>query len=168
MRKKSRAQKPKQPSTIAALARVLGISRQALGRHVQKPAAPGLGNVSGWQEYLAAHGRAGSAPPELRRKIAAQRLRLLRAMVAKAERENQKAAGQTLDKGEVQFALSKGTNLLFSGLDRLANVQWPASLKGCGEAEISALTLADVEKLKDDFRDALEKLASEPTSQETP
>ena len=162
----NKSKKPKQLGTKTALARELGISRQALGRHAKKPGAPGLADVAGWQEFLAAHGREGSAPPELRKRIAEQRLRLLKAMATRAEYSSARERGEMLSKAEVQFALAKGTALLFSGLDRLANVEWPATLKGCSEAEICLKVKGDIEKLKEDFRAALQKLASEPAPQE--
>jgi phage terminase Nu1 subunit (DNA packaging protein) len=161
----NKSKKAKQPVTITSLAHELGISRQAVARHAKKPGAPELADVNGWQEFLAAHGREGTAPPELRRKIAVQRLRLLKAMATRAEYSSARERGELISRGDVQFALARGTALLFSGLDRLANVEWPATLKGKEEREICGKVTADVEKLKEDFRAALQKLASEPTPQ---
>src|SRR6185369_9798546 len=39
-------------------------------------------------------------------------------------------AGETLKKGDVSFAMSKGLSSVFSQLDRASNIEWPPALKG--------------------------------------
>jgi hypothetical protein len=153
----NKSKKPKQLGTKTALARELGISRQALGRHLAKPGAPGLGNVSAWQEFLAAHGREGSGPPELRRKIGVQRLRLLRTLATRAEHAASKERGELISRAEVQFALSKGTSVFWSALEEMAQ-KLPADIKGCDERTCHAKLLAWLETARHGLLDGLGKL----------
>ena len=143
------------------MANKLGVSRQLLAAHTKKPDAPKLDDVAAWETYLAMHGREGSAPPELRRKIAEQRLRLLTTL---AEREAIKLArerDETLTKGDVGFAISRGMALFFSALDRLVHCEAPPNLKGKTEREIETFLADYAERMKRELRESLSKLATE-------
>jgi hypothetical protein len=158
MRKNTnKSRKSKQPSTIAALALELGVSRQAVARHAKKPGAPGLADVPGWQEFLAANGREGTAPPELRRKIAVQRLRLLKAMATRAEHASRKERGELINKVEVQFAVAKGTSVFWSALEEMAQ-KLPADIKGCDERTCHAKLLTWLETARHGLLDGLGEL----------
>jgi hypothetical protein len=154
---KKHSNKSRKPSTITALAHELGISRQALGRHRTKPGAPALTDVAGWEEFLAAHGREGSAPPELRRKIGVQRLRLLRALATRAEYAASKERGELISRAEVQFALSKGTSVFWTALEEMAQ-KLPADIKGCDERTCHAKLLVWLETARHGLLDGLGKL----------
>jgi hypothetical protein len=74
---------------------------------------------------------------------------------------NEEKAGNTLSKPEIHSAISKAVNLMFATLDRYASVEWPVTLKGLVEAEISTKVKADIERIKDEFRSGLRKLSAE-------
>jgi hypothetical protein len=116
-----------------------------------------LTDVEGWQLYLAEHGREGSAPPELRKRIAEQRLRLLRAMATRAEHASRKERGELIPKAEVQFAVAKGTSVFWSALEEMAQ-KLPADIKGCDERTCHAKLLVWLETARHGLLDGLGKL----------
>src|SRR3989442_1933068 len=101
------------PANASELARLLGCSRQLISSHRRKPGAPPLADVSGWEEFLAAYGREGSMPRGLRERVARERLRLLAAIATKAERENTKAAGKSLEASEGKTVIQQRVPLHF-------------------------------------------------------
>lgn len=85
-------------TTQSKLAVQLGVSRQLIAAHVKKGDAPALDDLAGWNAYLAQRGRIGSAPEDLRRAIAQERLEILQETKSKLRRENLIA---TVDCGEL-------------------------------------------------------------------
>jgi hypothetical protein len=152
----------KKPANASELARRLGVARQLISAHRKRPDAPPLADVAAWEFYLSAHGREGSSgPPELRKRIAGQRLRLLQAMTHKADRENRIADGAILDRAEIFTAVARGTSLLFSAMEREFLQEAPPNLKGRNEKEIHDYLAAGVERFKNALRDGFGKLANE-------
>lgn len=142
--------KRKNPNTAAELARQLGVSRQLIAAHQSKPGAPELSDTESWQEFLAAFGREGSTPKELRNQIAAERLRLLKAMGEKAERANAVEAGKMLPADEVADTIRRAVATAFSVIEK--------SFDGlpCVIAGLPADQIADhLRKSLDGFKNAL-------------
>ena len=115
--------------TKSALADSLGISRQALNVHLKKPDAPKIADLAGWQIYLAANGRIGTAPADLRREISAERLAILRANREKLERDNKVAAGEMMLAADACRQAAEAMALVFSDIIRDAN-ELPPQLVG--------------------------------------
>jgi len=115
--------------TKSALADSLGISRQALNVHLKKPDAPPIADIAGWQVFLAAHGRIGTAPADLRREISAERLAILRATREKLDRANKIEAGELISFAEASRQAAEAMALVFSDIIRDAN-ELPPQLVG--------------------------------------
>ncbi|MGD0746058.1 MAG: hypothetical protein ABSA45_12970 [Verrucomicrobiota bacterium] len=140
--------KNKTKTTQSQLAASLGVSRQLIAHHVKSGNAPGLSDTAGWIEYLAAHGRTGSLPPEMRKKIADQRLRLVRAQAERVEIENRIRRAETIPFSLVTtFIRHLVANLFFGELDRLA-YEFPATLKGKDELAINIEVEAQIARIK--------------------
>jgi hypothetical protein len=149
-------------ATWTALARRLGVSRQLLASRRKIPGAPALNDVAGWQTFLAAFGREGSAPPELRAKIAEQRLALLAEMTKRARLENMRTESRTVERGAVQLCLARGVGLLFSELDRFATIEGPTALRGLDEQGCCAVLQVEMKRIGENFRAGLQELAIDP------
>ena len=117
------------------LAKRLGISRQLLSLHLKDPSAPKLNDIEGWINYQAAHGRAGSDPPDIKRKIAEKRLELIAAQVAKVNRENEEANGKLEHSEEVSKAQRFAMQTVKAQWQRLVR-DGPSLLSGLTEIEI--------------------------------
>ena len=107
--------------TKSALADSLGISRQALNVHLKKPDAPKIADLAGWQIYLAANGRIGTAPADLRREISAERLAILRATREKLDRANSIEAGEMMLAADACRQAAEAMALVFADMERDAN-----------------------------------------------
>lgn len=133
-------------------AALIGITPTDLEHHLQNAEAPALGDVAGWEAFLAAHGRTGSAPTDLRTKIAKKRLEILtetkEAMARKAAREK----NETADKGEVRTWMRSFMALLFGELDRIFGMELPASGKGLSEVELKRRVDVGIKQLKETLR----------------
>lgn len=133
--------KPKAITRVATrgeqnrLAKRLGISRQLLSLHLKDPSAPKLDDIDGWITYQAAHGRAGSDPPDIKRKIAEKRLELITAQVAKTVRENQEAIKLLVSWAEVEKAQRFAVQTYCAQIQRLVR-DAPSLLVGLTEIEI--------------------------------
>ena len=92
-----------------------------------------------------------------------QRLKRAEALIKEIELEEKK--GETLNKSEVQYVTAKVTNLLFSLLERLANVDLPVELKGLDERAIQIRLLKAIENLKRQFREGLGPLLASDAEQ---
>jgi hypothetical protein len=144
-------------TTQSELAAKLGVSRQLIAFHVKGGNAPILSDTDGWIEFLAVNGREGSLPPEIRKKIANQRLRLICGQADRVEIENQIRRGETIEFVLVQrFIGNLVGNFFFGELDRLAH-EFPSNLKGRSEVEINAECLKQIEKIKIDLKSYLER-----------
>jgi hypothetical protein len=121
--------KMKKKLTQSSLAALLGVTRQLIASHRKKPDAPALNDVTGWTVYLAQKGRAGSAPPDLRRAIAQERLAILRETKKKLARENEVQAGRMMETADAKRQAAEAMALTFSELERFAN-EWPPALAG--------------------------------------
>jgi hypothetical protein len=84
--------------------------------------------------------------------------RLKKAQALREELRLEKDKGESLNKAEAQFAISKAMNALFDGLDRFANVEGPPDLKGMEEAACQKIILRAIEKLKEDFLAQLKEI----------
>lgn len=132
--KKNKTEPKKQP-TLSGLAAVLGVSRQLIAAHRRKPDAPALSDVAGWEVFLARYGRTGSAPEDLRRAIAEERLNILKATRAKIERENDEAARRLIPIDDARRQNAEAWAFVFSELERWEN-EVPPLLAGLSAVEI--------------------------------
>jgi len=123
------------------------VSRQLLGHHAKEPDAPALDDVPGWLAFLAAKGRSGSAPPELRRKIAEARLAILRAQQTKIERQNQIEAGKMMPTADACRYAGEACAFFFSELERWAR-EFPPGMAGGDSVSIAKKLTAAVESLR--------------------
>ena len=156
---KRREQPKAPPSNWSDLARLLGVSRQALGVHKNRlgPDAPGLTDVDGWAMVLAAHdSREGTAPKAIREKIARARLRLLRAAAGREQLKLRKERGETLDKFEVGRAIGKTLSTFWNQIARLFETELPGELSGMAAPKIQAYLSTVSKRLQSGLRDGLE------------
>jgi len=139
--------------TKTAFADALGISRQALNVHLKAPDAPPIGDLDAWQIYLAAHGRIGSAPDDLRRAIAQERLDILKETKAKLARQNKVEDDLLMPVADAKRQNSSAWNFVFSELERFQN-ELPPILAGLSAVEIYKHLHAFTERMR---ADAIEK-----------
>lgn len=144
--------------TQAALARTLGITRQALNWHLKNSDAPPVGDVKAWIQFLAENGREGSAPANVRRKIAERRLEILDETLIDARRKNAEAAGRMLDAGEVRTAVLEGVATLFGETERLFVNELPPALAGLDAVTIRMRAEDAITKVKSAVREKLKRL----------
>jgi len=133
--------------TLAALAKKLGVSRQLLGSHVKNGGSPDLSDPEAWRIFLAAHGRSGSAPPDLRRKIAEQRLAILKEQRAALARKNALEAGELMPVASAVRQAGEAMGYTFSELERMAR-ECPPGLAGQDAVTIGKRLSAEVEKIR--------------------
>jgi len=62
-------------------------------------------------------------------------------------------AGETLNKGDVSFAMSKGLSSVFSQLDRAVNIELPPALKGLDERGCQLVLTKGISKIKQGLRE---------------
>ena len=99
-------------------------------------------------EYLAAKGREGSLPLEMRKKIGEQKLRLLRAQADKAEDEKAERRKELLPSADVNAILTELILIHFWGTyDRLTQ-ELPPRLAGLSADEIHTVLRMEKQKLK--------------------
>jgi hypothetical protein len=149
--------KEKKITTQSELATKLGVARQLISYHRKKPGAPKLNDLEAWREFLIAEGRDSGLPPELRRQLAKERLRLIREQADKLEDEKALRRREVINFNLVrQFIRDLVANCFFSELERLSN-EFPVSLKGCDELaikkECDRQIAVIVEKLKKKLRE---------------
>ena len=122
--------------TKASLAGKLGITRQLLNHHLKNPLAPkDLGDIDAWTEFLLANGRDAGLPVEIRKKIAEQRFRLLKAQADKAEGEEAVRRGELITFAEVSAFLHGAIGGYWEGIDRMAH-EMPPNLVGLSAAQM--------------------------------
>jgi hypothetical protein len=142
--------------TQSELARQLGITRQLVAHHVKSGKAPELDDIDAWMEYLAANGREGSMPPELRKKVATARLRLINAQTDRVQMENREKRREMIEFAFVDKFLKHLTGgIFFSELSRMLS-EFPTSLKGKTEVEIEAECAKQEEMIQNAVRAGLE------------
>ena len=144
--------------TRAAIAQTLGISRQTLALHMRKTDAPALTDIKAWQTYLAAHGRVGSASPELRKAISQKRLEILTETKIKLARENEVASGILVNADEVMLQCAEAGGLFMSELERLAR-ELPPALAGLPAGEVAERIDLEVEKVRKKIRTKMKEIA---------
>jgi len=156
--KTTKRTKPTKPKfTKSALADALGISRQALNVHLKLPDAPPISDMAAWQILLAAKGRIGSAPKELRHEIASERLAILKASREKLERENKIAAGELILAVEVVRDCKLASSFFMAELERLEREGPPAWAGG------TAISIANhlsgcIERIRRDLKVKLDSI----------
>jgi hypothetical protein len=138
-------------TTKSSLADALGISRQALNVHLKSPDAPPVEDLAAWQVYLAAHGRIGSAPAELRHEIAAERLAILKETRAKIARENKIAAGELILAADVILQCNQAGGFFCAELDRWAR-EFPPLAAGRDCAQIAQLLDIQIERTRAELK----------------
>jgi hypothetical protein len=154
MPKRVKKQKPKRkpakkPESKAGLAKKLGITPQALNWHLKNShGTPAVGDVKAWIEFLAQNGREGSAPEDVRRKIADKRYEILEQDLIDARRRNDEAAGRMLDAGAVASAIRDAVATMFAELDRIFLTEQPPAVKGLDEVKIRQKNTQYIAELK--------------------
>jgi hypothetical protein len=156
IRKKARlATKPK--LTKSALADALGISRQALNVHLKSPDAPPVDDLDAWQIWLAAHGRIGTAPEDLRRAIAEKRLAIMEETRVKQSRENDIEAGKLIPFAHVVRQACEAGGFFMSEVERWAR-ELPPMLAGKSCAEIAQVMDAQIERTRAELKAKLDAI----------
>ena len=148
----------KAPKNQKELAARLGVSRQTLAHHMKQLDAPPLGDVKGWNVFLAAHGRDGSSPGDLKRALAEKRLSILAETERQLKRENAIAEGKTVSKDEVSTGIKSAMALLFGELDRLFLNELPPALKGLDELAIKSRCNGAIGQLRQSLRERFGKM----------
>ena len=146
------------PKNQKELAARLGVSRQTIAHHLKQKDAPPIGDVPGWTAHLAAHGRDGSAPPDLKRKIAEARLAVLKQTERGLRQANDERDGRTISKDEVSTGIKASVALMFSELDRLFLNELPPALKGLDELSIKARCNTAIGQLRQSLRERFGKM----------
>jgi DNA-binding XRE family transcriptional regulator len=152
--------KPKSKNKIATqsqLADALGVSRQLIAAHQKRGNTPKLDDVTGWHAFLAAHGRSGSAPVELRREIAAERLAILKASREKLERENQVAKGELMPCADAVRQATEACHFLAGELDRLKS-EIPPTLAGLDAISICKILDREIEKIRTNAKEKFQSI----------
>ena len=152
--------KPNKPKmTHSKLAKALGISPQLLSAHVRKPGAPPLSDRAGWIEFLATFGRDGSAPPDLRRKIAEKRLAILNEQLITAQRDNAKAAGEMVLFQDCRRQAAEAAQKYFDCLDAQAQ-ELPPMLAGLEPVAIHKKLCERREQIRTELNEYFDKIGS--------
>jgi hypothetical protein len=146
-----KTKRTKGKTTKSSLADALGISRQALNVHLKSPDAPPVEDLAAWQVYLAAHGRIGSAPAELRHEIAAERLAILKETRAKLARENEVEAGALILAADVILQCNQAGGFFCAELDRWAR-EFPPLAAGRDCAQIAQLLDIQIERTRAELK----------------
>lgn len=140
---------PKKVLTKAGLAKKLGITPQALNWHLKHSEdVPPIADISGWVEFLAQNGREGSAPADVRRKIAERRFEILEQNLIEAKRRNDEAAGRVLDANQVAAAVRDAVATMFAELERIFLTEQPPAVKGLDEVKIRKKNASYIDELK--------------------
>lgn len=151
--------KTKPKNTQATLAKILGVSRQTISHHVKTGKAPkSLDDIDAWLTHLAAYGTNSGIPKEMRKAIAKQRERLLRAQADRAELDLSERRKEVIAFAEVnRFVSHLVANVFFGSLDRLS-FELPSTLKGRGEVEIHRVLTHEIEMVKKELMSATEEM----------
>jgi hypothetical protein len=151
--------KPNQKTTQSKLAIQLGVSRQLIAAHIKKGDAPGLDDLIGWNVYLAQKGRIGSAPDDLRRAIAQERLEILKETKAKLARENQVETGKLIVFSDARRQCAAAWCFVFDQLQRGEN-ELPPALAGLSCIQVYERLHAFTERLRKDAKEKFEKIGT--------
>ena len=133
--------------TVSKLATALGVSRQLISVHRKKADAPALDDLAGWTVFLAAHGRAGSVPAELRKAIAEERLKILKETTAKMNRENQIEDGKLILVTEVIRQAGCAGGYFMAALETICR-ELPPMLAGHPTEKIAVILETHVERIR--------------------
>lgn len=148
-KKKQARRQPKKVLTKAGLAKQLGITPQALNWHLKhSDGVPRIDDVAGWVEFLAQNGREGSAPEDVRRKIAERRFEILEQDLIEAKRKNDEAAGRVLDANAVASSIRDAVATMFAELERIFLTEQPPAVKGLDEVNIRRKNAVYIAELK--------------------
>lgn len=139
--------KPAKTKTHAEFANLLGVSRQTLTAAAAKPDAPKLGDVAAWKTYLAANGRTGSLPLDLRRQIGEARLAILKQQEIAAIRENKRQAGELMPTADAIRQAAEAGAMVMSELER-RDRELPPSLAGLDAVSICKRMHTDTEAIR--------------------
>ena len=124
------------PPTQKQLASLLGISQQLVHEHVKGGKAPPIADVPAWIEYLNNVGREGSAPADIRRKIAEQRLKILQETSERLVRDNAVGRKELISLPEAERRAAEAEAYYFDELDR-AMRELPTALCGMDANQIA-------------------------------
>ena len=150
--------KSKGPTQLA-LANDLGVSRQLIAYHLRAGECPPLTDRKAWVEFLAQKGRSGSAPPELRRKIAEKRLAILEQTRKRMARENEAAAGLMMPTEEARRQAAIACSFLFAELER-GERELPPAMAGQTAVEIFKRLHGFTEALRKAAKDKFNNIGS--------
>lgn len=142
--------------TVASLAKSLGVSRQRLEQHLDKPNAPALDNVAAWKKFLIIKGDKNiplEKQEELADKILCLKAEQARVWKVRAD----EAEGKTIDIELVHKTCARAMSALFAGLEYMI-ADLPPKLKGLEAIEIHGKLEAAVRKMQSDFKTELEEM----------
>jgi hypothetical protein len=137
------------------LAKKLGVTRQLLSAHKKNPLAPKTNSFADWKTFLATIGRDGSAPIDVRRKIAEKRLAILHEQHIAAQRENAKAAGDMVSFQECRRQASEAAATYFAEWERGCR-ELPPILKGMDEISIFKKLTQRLEEIRETLNRAFD------------
>lgn len=149
--------KNKKPKTHQQLADALGCSRQLITAAAAKPDAPKIGDVAGWKAFIAAHGRSGSLPLDLRRKIGEARLAILKQQEIAAKRDNAIKAGEMMPTADAERQAAEAMALTFAELERMAR-EIPPAIAGCDCVSVSKRISAEIERIRKTLKEKFQEV----------
>jgi len=147
----------KQKITKSAFADALGISRQALNLHLKSLDAPPIGDIDGWQIFLAAHGRIGTAPEDLRRTIALKRIAIMEETRVKQKRANDIEAGKFVLASDAIRQAGEAGGFFMGELERWAR-ELPPALAGKSAADIAVVLDVNIERTRTELQKKLNSI----------
>jgi hypothetical protein len=152
-----KTKKTRKKQTQASLAALLGVSRQLIAAHRKHADAPAIDDIPGWSLFLAQKGRIGSAPDDLRRAIAQERLDILKETRIRLARENEIEAGKTILAAEARSQAAQAAGYFMNEIERWGR-EMPPSLAGLSAVEISKLMNARQEQIRKSLKEKLERI----------
>ncbi len=151
---KSRTPKGLHPVKQAQLARELGVSRQLIQVHRKKsPDAPKDLNIEAWKKFLATKGRIETAPEDLHRQIAREKLAKLKLEKEKLSDALRVSRGELIEFEAVDSFLAQIVGVDYSAeLDRMSQ-ELPPVLVGLTAAQMFIEFKREKEKIKNNLKE---------------
>ena len=139
------------------------MSRQTISQHKKRLGAdaPDLTDRKAWATILAATGEEGTGPPDLRRRMAEERLRLLGASANREQLRLKRESEDSWDANDVGMAIKKSVSAFWFAYDRMAQVEMPPLIKGQTESGARDLLVEAGKKLKAVLMQELKQFSGE-------
>ena len=110
-----------------------------------------MNDVAGWIAFLAAHGRTGSCPPELRTAIAQKRLEILAETKIKLARENEIASGLLVPAAEAIRQAGEAGGYFMGELERFCR-ELPPVLAGLTAPAVAQILDVHIERTRTELQ----------------